>query len=759
MDPTYTKKSFFYGLTLFVLCLFFSTAVQAQGLQAGEQDFTDLHPDSVIRINPFTSKFQHVPGQLLVKFRDEVTINVIKSNNLVKTGITGVDVIFERFAVTGAEQLFPHAAPVLKNQMLTAPNGTQFERPCLHNIYLLKSDAESHQIFELMGALNQNPAVVYAEPNFIYSLVGAEPLSPEMTEEEMLQWVAENLPGQAQQKTAGLVPNDPLYSQQWGIPVTQVDRVWNTTTGSNQQIIAILDTGVDWNHPDLADNIWSNLDEMANNRDTDGNGFADDIRGWDFINNDNNPMDDNSHGTHVAGIAAARGNNGIGIAGISWNARIMPVKVLQSSGRGDVATIARGITYAANNGATVINMSFGGYARSLTMEQALANAYASAVLVAAAGNDGICIGPDGCFNAAPFFPAALSFVLGIETPAGFSNRDQDGPVFSKYPELWNYELSAPGVDMISTIPHGGYRVFSGTSMAAPMVSGAVAIYKTIRPDHSQELMWANLIHSSSAMVKIQDAIIGIPNPRLAIVSTQLIDNFGGGDGDGIPDAGETIRVWANVRNTGVQANQVKVGIRLGKFEDPSVAQITSSTATLGSISPFATRTNQVNPFEIRIASTVANDRDIAFELFTYNEGQTDTIFQPLSLTAENGVNLAGMIGDTLILTPDKRWIVSGSFKLTRTGVMIIKPGTHLQINTKIINEGQIIGMGTRDSLIYISGGPIWGGLGGWLEGGCLTLNYANVNNSHMSRDDLGAFFSLRVKIRNSGVMDIFQAVF
>ena len=143
------------------------------------------------------------------------------------------------------------------------------------------------------------------------------------------------------------------------------------------------------------------------------------------------------HGTHVAGIAGAVGNNGIGIAGAAWNVKLMPIKVFQSNGVGDASTIAQGVTYAANNGATIQNMSFGSYAESMTLRNALENAYAKSVLVAAAGNNGVCIGP-GPF-CAPFYPAAYTYVIGVQDAAKYSNFDQDGPIFSGYPNLLNYE--------------------------------------------------------------------------------------------------------------------------------------------------------------------------------------------------------------------------------------------------------------------------------------------------------------------------------
>ena len=206
------------------------------------------------------------------------------------------------------------------------------------------------------------------------------------------------------------------------ITATNIDDVWDTeSTGNGSQIIAILDTGVDYIHPDLEENIWINEAELngIEGYDDDENGYIDDIRGWDFHHQTNTPLDDNMHGTHVAGIAGAVGNNGIGIAGAAWDVKLMPLKVFQASGIGDAATIAQGIEYAYMNGATVLNMSFGSFAESFTMKAALENAYSTAILVAAAGNNGVAIGP--CMGCAPFYPAAYSFIVGVEDAASYSN--------------------------------------------------------------------------------------------------------------------------------------------------------------------------------------------------------------------------------------------------------------------------------------------------------------------------------------------------
>jgi hypothetical protein len=380
-------------------------------------------------------------------------------------------------------------------------------------------------------------------------------------------------------------------------------------------------------------------------------------------------------------------------------------------------------------GATVINMSFGSYARSLTMEAALQNALANCVLVAAAGNDGEDI------NILPFFPAALSYVLGVEAgdsppPFGFSNWDSDGPVYSNYTELFDYEMKAPGVGIISTIPNGNYGVLSGTSMATPIVSGAVALYRQIYPSQSQELMWGNLINTTSNYLDIFAALTVHPNPSLWFVSNTMVDTLAGDNNNGRVDAGETIQLWFKVRNSWGQSDSVFVGLQLGEFKDTSVAHILNPTAFLGGISPYATITNETNPFSIQISPNVAQGRDIVFQAMLWYHGATDTTRQQIVLTTSNGQYLAGVLDSTLVLTPDRNWIVNNSFKIGSTGHLILKPGTQLLLKEYIINNGIISGIGTKDSVITISGQCIGGG-------GSLNLQYASFENMSVQYDYIG----------------------
>ena len=425
----------------------------------------------------------------------------------------------------------------------------------MKNIFVLKTINQQENILQLIEEVKKNPNVEYAEPNYIYSIddfeVGDIIYDDPGNENEE---ESEN------KSTANISVDDPLYSSQSNITSTNIDDVWDQyTTGDGSQVVAVLDSGGDYTHPDLEANTWINTAELngVEDYDDDGNGYVDDIRGWDFINLDNAPLDDNMHGTHVAGIVGAVGNNGIGIAGAAWNVKLMHIKVFQSSGVGNSTTIAEGVEYAYMNGATILNMSFGSYAESSTLKLALENAYNTSILVAAAGNDnvniGVCI---GCF---PHFPAAYNYILGVmDLPPGlqgYSNDEKEGPIFSDYSEtLLNYELYAPGTGIISTIPGGGYAPLTGTSMATPLVAGGLALYNELKPDDSKELMFGNLINTSSinspVFVDILGAIEIEPVPEMTVISAVNRDTINGQNGNGFWQPGETIEILPLVKIIG-----------------------------------------------------------------------------------------------------------------------------------------------------------------------------------------------------------------
>ncbi len=269
------------------------------------------------------------------------------------------------------------------------------------------------------------------------------------------------------------VPNS--GNDNWGLDMVKAPEVWNRGFTGQGIVVAVIDSGVDYNHADLDNNIWVNSDEIAGNGiDDDGNGFVDDIRGWDFVNRDNNPMDIDGHGTHVAGVIAAEKND-FGVTGVAFNAKIMPVRVLDSSGGGTHADIAAGIRYAVDNGADVLNLSLGGAFNAPEVEQAIQYAFEKgAVIVTAAGNDG---------TLQPDYPGRYATDFGITV--GAVDRNDAMPYFSNH--AGNNRLDyvvAPGVDIRSTYPGNRYETFNGTSMAAPYVAGVAALVLSANPNLS-----------------------------------------------------------------------------------------------------------------------------------------------------------------------------------------------------------------------------------------------------------------------------------
>ena len=681
---------------------------------AQEPLFVNNQPNEAVGQDPRQDAMNFIPGEVLVKFKDDIAIT--PDGRLKPAGVSSVDRVLSDYGINSIEKLFTGQQRLKSVVIMKDPLGRDLKIPSLHNIYRIKlTPAKTPgnnpgDFFTLLEELKTLQEVEYAEPNYVFCIGEFNPTGPVLVSQQAVV-KTDNIPTGAMR--SGLIPNDPLFASQWGIPATNIDDVWNTETGDSTAVIAILDTGVDWLHPDLAANIWVNSDDLPGNGiDDDGNGKIDDIRGWDYINNDNNPADDNSHGTHCAGIAAAVGNNNIGIAGANWKARIMPVKVFQSSGYGDAATIAQGVTYAANNGATVLSMSFGAYAESLTMKSALASAYATAVLVAAGGNDGLCIGPGFCPDgrlSAPLYPGAYSFVLGVEATqqttgscglrACFSNFDQDGPVFSAYYELLNYELKAPGSEILSCIPGGNYRVYSGTSMATPLIAGAVSLYRTLRPEESTELLFGNLINSLGDHLDLDGALNVVPTPVLNMVTCKIADTLDG-DGDGRADAGETIEFKVLVRNTWGQANNVKVGIAFHEFEDTTTATILTREAAVGSISAYATLFNAI-PLKVQFANGLTDGRDIVFDLTTWYDDHQGEETRQIVISVENGVELGGTISDDLTLYPDQHYIVTENIVILQGVTLTIKPGTTLKFaeGKSMMVAGKVKALGTKDSLI------------------------------------------------------------
>ncbi len=305
-----------------------------------------------------------------------------------------------------------------------------------------------------------------------------------------------------------LTPNDTRFTELWGLNnIGQSDglpgadikaiQAWDLHTGNQNIVVAVIDSGVDYTHPDLADNMWRNSNEIPDNGiDDDSNGYIDDYYGYDFANNDGDPMDDYGHGTHVAGTIAAKGNNALGVAGVAWQAKIMAIKFLNRNGRGTIADAIDAVLYANQMNARLSNNSWGGIGFSLALKNAIALADEAGVLfVAAAGNSA------RNTDISSSYPAAYDLPNIIAVAATDDNDNRAS--FSNYGSV-SIDLGAPGVQILSTVPKtgnfccsdsSGYMYLRGTSMASPHVAGAAVLMFSAFPQMNHIQVKERLLNS------------------------------------------------------------------------------------------------------------------------------------------------------------------------------------------------------------------------------------------------------------------------
>ena len=292
-------------------------------------------------------------------------------------------------------------------------------------------------------------------------------------------------------------PIDPLFSRQWSLvnngtfslssatigADVDMDLAWDITTGNPNIILAVLDSGVRKTHPEFSGRVWENTNETSNGLDSDNNDFIDDRSGWDFVNNDNDPTDDHGHGTNVAGISVATGNNSIGYAGVDWKCKLMPLKILDENNSGNYSWWISAINYAVNNGAKIINMSVGGSGFSQAMKDAVDNAHSNGVVIVA------------CMmnfnNGSSYYPAAYTNTIAVGSTD--SNDERSSPFFWSTTSGSNYgnhiDVIAPGnyiygLSYSSDTNYNGY--WGGTSQAAPLVAGICSLILDQNPNLTVE---------------------------------------------------------------------------------------------------------------------------------------------------------------------------------------------------------------------------------------------------------------------------------
>lgn len=383
------------------------------------------------------------------------------------------------------------------------------EKPSLQKTqeYLIKYKDSSEIVLSKINSdlelveLKKDPMVEYVEPNYIYK--------------------------------ASIIPSDTYFQNQWYLNKIKAPEAWNITRESPNTVIAVIDSGVQISHPDLKDNIWINKKEIQNNGiDDDKNGFIDDVNGWDFVNNTADPApkfndgfteDGVLHGTIIAGIIAASGNNAAGVSGVLWRAQIMPLKVLDDVGEGDTGKVVAAIDYATNNNADIINLSFTGFGFSKSLDEAIKRAYdAGVIIVAAAGNEQ---GQGQGYNLdrTPIYPACHDGPYGENRVIGVAATDSidQKTYFSSYGSNC-VDISAPGVSIFGTTVYepniltngnplnkyySGY--WSGTSVAAPIVSGVIALIEETNPKMEKKEIIDTLLNYSDNISRLNPNYIGL----------------------------------------------------------------------------------------------------------------------------------------------------------------------------------------------------------------------------------------------------------
>ncbi|MBG1269896.1 S8 family peptidase [Nostoc sp. WHI] len=350
-----------------------------------------------------------------------------------------------------------------------------------------------------------------------------------------------------------------LGGNNWGADLVKAPEVWTQGYTGNGVVVAVVDTGVDYNHEDLRNNIWTNANEIVSNGiDDDGNGYVDDNYGWNFAEKNNNTLDKHGHGTHVSGAIAGENNN-YGVTGIAYNAKIMPVKVLNDSGSGSYNSISKGIRYAVDNGANVINLSLGGASSNRTLESAINYASSKgAIVVMAAGNDG---------DLLPDYPARYAYKSGIAV--GAVDRNNNMPDFSNRSGTKEIAyVTAPGVKVYSSIPNNQYATYSGTSMAAPHVAGVVALMLSANSNLSDAQV--RQIVTETAGNSTQTTISSLNISNVSSLTSQAISND------------KLLRIYAQATNyltpeTIASLNNSNVGFVISQAITETVKYLTPET--------------------------------------------------------------------------------------------------------------------------------------------------------------------------------------
>jgi subtilisin family serine protease len=485
------------------------------------------------------------------------------------------------------------------------------------------------------------------------------------------------------QRSISMVPNDPLFDQLWGLENTgqeagavdadiDATAAWDAATGKGT-VVASIDTGIDYDHPDLRDNMWRNPGEVPGDGiDNDGNGYVDDVYGIDAYAHDSDPMDESGHGTHSAGIMAAVGNNALGVIGVAYQAKIMDLRFLDAGGHGSDADAITCINYAIdmkmNHGVNVvaINASWGGRGNDTVLMNAVqAAANAGIVFVAAAGNGG------ANDDANPFYPAAFasSNVVAVGASTSFDQRAS----FSNYGAT-NVDLFAPGSSIVSTY-QGSYAPVSGTSMAAPHVTGTVALVAELHPGDSVATRISRVLQSVDRLLALSGlcATGGRLNAAGAVATgTPTITSLSPTSGSSAGDTSVVINGTGFVGLSGAGAVTFG-GTNATAYTVDSPTQITATAPA-----------HAEGTVSVRVATAFGTSADTADDDYTY-------VIPPAPSVSGLSPDMGPVTGGTSVIVSGSDF--SGATAVTFGGVaasrFVVLSGTRIRATTPARPEGTV----------------------------------------------------------------------
>lgn len=555
--------------------------------------------------------------------------------------------------ILDGEALFPESRLASAAGVVSAPAQK------LTRIYRLRLE-KGTDVMKSIDLLKRDPGVDFAEPDY--------------------------------QAHAVAIPNDPSFPDQWGLAKIHAPAAWDVTKGDSGVVIAVLDSGIDLSHQDLADQLWNNPQEIpGNGQDDDQDGLVDDVHGWNFLSSNSDLSDDNGHGTQVAGVAGAATNNGLGVAGTCWDCRLMVVKVMQSTGIVNYSDIATGIAYAAGKGARVINLSLGGYADSETLRTAIESAATTAVIVAGAGNDN---------RSDPFYPAAYPQVIAVAA----TDQNDVKADFSNYGD-W-VDLAAPGVAIKTTFAgNNAYGEENGTSLSAPFVAGTAGLLDSQHVDWSPALVRQQLLNTAASLDAANPGYQGLlgsgrldagaalstsPQPRLALASWAL-----DGQAAARPAPGQSYNLVLTLENSWLPARAL-TGIL---SESDAYVTVSDASGAFGDINTGQSGANSADPFRISLAANTPYNHPISFHLqLSGTDGYTFSL--DFTLTVRSGVeNIPGgtQYASNTTWTKDKTYMLQGNL-IVKPGVTLtvqpgtqvfVKPGSWIRIDGTLVADGTV----------------------------------------------------------------------